>query len=101
MELGIARSNCSIEICSHSVFVDVRRTFSELIGEKVDKVLHEVTLGHEKVLTDVRAVPLQLVFSEENVQKLLVCLLVRSLHPLLQLIDIQIVLLGLEWCLKR
>ena len=78
------------------MLVDVRRTFGQLVGEQIDQVLHEIPLSHQKVLANVRAVPLKLVLREENVQKLLVCLLMRRLNPLLQLVDIQVVLLSLE-----
>ena len=44
--------------------------------------------------------PLQLVLSEEDVQKLLVCLLMCCLNPLFQLVYVQVVLFSLERCLK-
>ena len=65
------------------MLINVRRTFSELIGKKVNKVFHEVTLGHEKILAYVSTVALKLVLREKDVQKLLIGLLMRSFNPLL------------------
>ena len=48
-----------------------------------------------------RAMPLQLILREQDVKELLIGLLVGCLHPLLQLIDVQIVLFSLEGCLER
>mmetsp|Transcript_42520 Transcript_42520/g.56110 ORF Transcript_42520/g.56110 Transcript_42520/m.56110 type:complete len:81 (-) Transcript_42520:1328-1570(-) len=42
------------------------------------------------------AVLLELILGEQDVQKLLICLLMRSLHPLFQFVDVKVVLLGLE-----
>lgn len=83
VELSIAWSNRCVKIGSHGMLINVRRTFSELIGKKVDKVFHEVTLGHEKILAYVSTVALKLVLREKDVQKLLIGLLMRSLNPLL------------------
>ena len=48
-----------------------------------------------------RAMPLQLVLREQDVKELLIGLLMGRLHPLLQLIDVQIVLFSLEGGLER
>ena len=88
VELSITRSYRRVKIGSHRMLVDVRRTFGQLVGEQIDQVLHEIPLSHQKVLANVRAVPLKLVLREENVQKLLIGLLVRRLNPLLQLVDV-------------
>ena len=88
MELGIARSDSCVKVGPHRMLVDVRGTLGQLVSEQVDQVLHQVTLGHEQILADVRAVALQLVLGEEDVQELLVSLLMCGLHPLLQLVDV-------------
>ena len=88
MELGVAGSDRSVQVGPHRMLVDIRRTLSQLIGEKVDQVLHEITLGHEQILADMRAVTLQLVLGEEDMQELLVRFLMGGLNPLLQLIDV-------------
>lgn len=86
VELSVGRPDCGVEDGPHRVFVDVRGRLGQLISEQVNEVLHQVALGHEQVLADMSAVLLQLVLGEEDVEKLLVRLLVRSLHPLFQLV---------------
>ena len=82
------------------MLVNVRRTFGQFVRQEINEVLHEVALSHEQVLTDVRAVTLQLILREQDVKELLIGLLMSCLYPLLQLIDIQIVLFSLEGCLE-
>ena len=86
VELSVGRPDGGVEDGPHRVFVDVGGRLGQLISEQVNEVLHQVALGHEQVLADMSAVLLQLVLGEEDVEKLLVCLLVRSLHPLFQLV---------------
>lgn len=78
------------------MLVDLVCGFGELVGDKVHEILHEVTLGHEEVLADVGAVAFKLILGEQDVQQLLVCLLVCCLHPLLQLVNVKVMLLSLE-----
>ena len=65
------------------MLIDIRCLLGQLVSDQVDQVLHEVSLGHKEVLTDVSAVLLQLVLGEEDVEELLVGLLVGRLNPLL------------------
>ena len=82
------------------MLINVRSRFSQLVCKQIYEVLHKIALSHEQILAYVGAMALQLVLSEQNVQQLLVSFFVRRLYPLFKLIDIQIVLLGLERCLQ-
>lgn len=78
------------------MFVDTVSRLGELVGEQVHQVLHEIALRHEQVLANVSAMSLELVLGEEDVQQLLVGFLMRLLNPLLELVDVEVVLLCLE-----
>ena len=96
MKLSIARADCSVQVGTHRVFVDLTGWLLELISQEIDQVLHQVSLGHQQVLPDVCAVALELELFKQYIQQLLVRLLVCLLHPLLQLVYLQVVLLGLK-----
>jgi len=82
------------------MLVDLACLLLQFIGQEVDQVLHQVTLSHQEVLPDVDAVSFELKFLEEDVQELSVGLDVGLFDPLLQLVDVEVVLLSLKWRLN-
>ena len=88
MELGIARSNCSVKISSHSVLIDLTSLLLQFISKKINQILHQVTLSHQQVLSDVNTMAFEPELCEEDLEKLFVRLLMCLLNPLLEFVSI-------------
>ena len=62
----------------------------ELVSKQHNQVLHQITLPHQQVLSYVHTMALQLVLVKQDSQELLIGHLMSRLHPLFELIDIQV-----------
>ena len=64
--------------------VDFGGRLAKLLGEEVHKILHEVTLTHEKILSYRKAVTFKLEFVKKYCNQRLIGHLVGVIDPLIQ-----------------
>ena len=71
------------------MFINLFCWLLKLLSQKIHEVLHQVSLSHEQVLTDVNTVTLKLVLLKHDLEQCLVCLYASIFDPLGQLVSIK------------
>ena len=85
MVLSIALSNSSFEVAHQCMSVNIRSFEPELLSKQVHKILHKITLAHQKVLSDRIAVTFELELLEKDFDKRRVSNFIRIVNPIIKL----------------
>ena len=79
--LGIAGPHSSFKISHQCVTIDLGCRLSQLFGQKIHQVLHEVTLTHQKIFADRKTVAFKLKFVKEYLYQRLISYLICMIDP--------------------
>ena len=84
MILRVTLPDGPLKMTLQSVLVDLRCLVREFISQLIHQALHEVTLAHQKVLSDAGTVPSEFILLEKDLEQLLVRDLIGMINPLSQ-----------------